>query len=144
MPTKHITSPRRDRASEVGVVRSYRQAFRGGEGVAQDAGIANDSGRRPDRLAAGLAAGFIVLLLATELVLSLPDETATPSSVATFYVHHRAFIIVLQFLGFVAAVLFGGYAWRLRSIDRVVSWAGLITALCALVPGSVTLMIAVV
>jgi len=112
--------------------------------VAQDAGSVNDSGRRPDRLGAGLAAGFIVLLLATELVLSLPDETATPSSVATFYARHRAFIMVLQFLGFVAAVLFGGYAWRLRSIDRVVSWAGLITALCALVPGSVTLMIAVV
>jgi hypothetical protein len=91
-----------------------------------------------------LAAGFIVLLLATELVLSLPDETATASSVAAFYTQHRAFIVVLQVLGFVAAGLFGAYAWRLRPVDRWVSSAGLVTAVCALVPGLVTLVIALV
>jgi hypothetical protein len=109
-----------------------------------DVSVADESGRRPDRLAAALAAGFIVLLLATELVLSLPDEAAPPLSVAAFYTQHRAFIVILQLLGFAAAALFGGYAWRLRSVDRVVSWAGLLTALCALVPGIITLVIAVV
>jgi hypothetical protein len=34
----------------------------------------NEHKRTPDRLAAGLAFAFIVLLLATELVLTLPDE----------------------------------------------------------------------
>ena len=100
--------------------------------------------RQPDRLAAALAFGFIVLLLSSELVLSLPDEMASASLVATFYAEHRAFIVVLQILGFVAAGLFAGFAWRLRSVDRVVGGAGLVTAGCALVPGAVTLVIAVV
>ena len=56
----------------------------------------NDPDRTPDRLAAGLAFAFIVLLLATELVLTLPDEADSPSHVAQFYTQHRAFIIALQ------------------------------------------------
>jgi uncharacterized membrane protein len=106
-------------------------------------GAAN-SDRTPDRVAAGLAGGFIVLLLATEVVLSLPDETASANRVATFYADHRAFIIVLQLLGFVAAGLLAGYAWRLRRVDRVVSVTGMITAVCSLVPGLITVVIAVV
>jgi hypothetical protein len=100
------------------------------------------SDRRPDRVAAALAVGFIVLLLATELVLSLPDETASADVVATFYADHRAFIIILEVLGFVAAFLLGGYAWRLRHVDRAVSIAGMVMAVCGLVPGLITLVIA--
>ena len=59
----------------------------------------NDPNRTPDRLAAGLAFAFIVLLLATELVLTLPDEADSPAIVARFYTEHRAFIIALQLLG---------------------------------------------
>ena len=91
-----------------------------------------------------MAFGFIVLLLSTEVVLTLPDVTDSASLVATFYIGHRAVIVILQILGFVAAALFAGYAWRLRAVDRVVGGAGLVTAVCALVPGAVTLMIAVV
>jgi len=101
------------------------------------------AGRRPDRVGAALAAGFIVLLLATELVLTLPDETDTASAVATFYAAHRALIVTLQVLGFVAAGLFGAYAWRLRSVDRVVAVAGLVTAVCAVIPGFITLVLAI-
>ena len=91
-----------------------------------------------------MAAGFIVLLLATELVLSLPDESASAPTVAQFYAEHRAFIIVLQVVGFVAAGLLGAYAWRLRTVDRVVAGAGLLVAVCALAPGLITLVLAVV
>ena len=104
----------------------------------------HDGGRQRDRLAAIMAFGFIVLLLATELVLSLPDELDSASFVATFYAGHRAIIVMLQILGFVAAALLGGYALRLRSVDRVVGGAGLVTAACALVPGGITLLIALV
>ena len=96
------------------------------------------SARTPDRVAAALAGGFVVLLVATELVLSLPDQTASAADVAAFYATHRSFIITLQVLGFGAAVLLGGYAWRLRRA------AGLLVAVCGLVPGLVTLVIAVV
>jgi hypothetical protein len=129
-----------------------RLVHRSSEGApAQEEGIvvdtpqaASKSDRRPDRVAAALAAGFIILLLATELVLSLPDETASAAVVATFYADHRAFIIILQVLGFVAAFLLGGYAWRLRHVDRVVSIAGIVVAVCGLIPGLITLVIAVV
>ena len=103
--------------------------------MASDTPVVADPGRRPDRLGAALAAGFIVLLLATELVLTLPDVADSPSSVANFYVAHRLIIVILQAFGFIAAGLFGAYAWRLRSVDRVVGAAGLVTAVCALVPG---------
>jgi uncharacterized membrane protein len=106
--------------------------------------LANESVRKPDRAAGALAAGFVVLLLATEAVLTLPDETANPGTVAFFYATHRAFIIILQLLGVVAAALLGGYAWRLRSVDRVVSAAGMIMAGCGLIPSLITLVIAIV
>jgi uncharacterized membrane protein len=44
----------------------------------------------------------------------------------------------------VAAGLLGGYAWRLRSVDRVVAVAGLIMAACGLIPSLITLVIAIV
>jgi uncharacterized membrane protein len=106
--------------------------------------VARTSDRTPDRLAAALAGGFVVLLLATELVLTLPAETDDASVVATFYASHRAFIIILQVLGFVAAALLGAYAWRLRRVDRVVSAAGMLMAVCGLAPGLFTLVIAIV
>jgi hypothetical protein len=49
--------------------------------VAAKSRAGEPGGPRPDRLAAALAAGFIVLLLATELVLSLPDESASAPKV---------------------------------------------------------------
>jgi hypothetical protein len=112
--------------------------------VATKASSKNDPDRTPDRLAAGLAFAFIVLLLATELVLTLPDKADSPASVAQFYTEHRAFIIALQLLGVVAALLLGGYAWRLRSVDRLVAGAGLLLAFCALAPTMITLVLAIV
>lgn len=106
--------------------------------------VTRESARKPDRVAGALAVGFVVLLLTTELVLSLPDVTDGPSFVASFYATHRILIIILQLQGFVAAVLLGAYAWRLRSVDRVVAVTGLVMALCSLVPGLITLVIAVV
>jgi hypothetical protein len=106
--------------------------------------ITNESLRKPDRVAGALAGGFVVLLLATELILTLPDEADSPVFVAAFYAAHRGFIVSLQVLGLVAAALLGAYAWRLRSIDRVVAAAGMIMAVCALVPGLITLVIAIV
>ncbi len=102
------------------------------------------SGRTPDRLGAALAAAFIVLLLATELVLTLPDVTDSESFVAQFYADHRTFIITLQVLGFLDAALLAAYAWRLRSVDRIVGTAGLVMAVCALAPGLITLVLAIV
>jgi uncharacterized membrane protein len=112
--------------------------------VAAKSRAGEPAGRRPDRLAAAFAAGFIVLLLATELMLSLPDESASVATVAQFYAEHRAFIIALQVLGFVAAGLLGAYAWRLRTVDRFVAGAGMLVAVCALAPGLITLVLAVV
>jgi hypothetical protein len=106
--------------------------------------VNNKSLRKPDRVAGALAAGFVVLLLASELVLTLPDENDSPASVARFYAAHRGLIITLQVLGIVAAGLLGGYAWRLRSVDRVVAVAGMIVASCGLVPSLITLVIAMV
>ena len=106
--------------------------------------VNNKSARTPDRVAGALATGFVVLLLATELVLTLPDQTDSPESVANFYAAHRAFIIILQVLGLVAAALLGAYAWRLRTVDRFVAAAGMIMAVCGLAPGLITLMIAIV
>ena len=106
--------------------------------------VADKSIRTPDQVAASLAVGFVVLLLATELILSLPGETASASDVATFYAAHRSFVIILQVLGFGASALLGGYAWRLRRVDRVVSTTGMIMAVSSLVPGLITLVIAIV
>jgi hypothetical protein len=106
--------------------------------------VANESVRKPDRVAGTLAAGFVVLLLATEVVLTLPDEAASAAAVASFYATHRGFVVILQLLGVVAAGLLGGYAWRLRSVDRMVAVAGLIMAACGLIPSLITLVIAFV
>jgi hypothetical protein len=107
--------------------------------------VPTDGSRRgPDRLAAGLAAGFIVLLLATEGALVLPGESDSASKVADFYTAHRVTIIVLQLLGFVASALLAAYAWRLRRVDVAVAWAGVLMALCSVVPGAITLVLAVV
>ena len=100
--------------------------------------------RKPDRVAGALAAGFVVLLLATELVLTLPDEADTPEVVADFYTAHRVLIIILQLLGIVDALLLAAYAWRLRSVDRLVAAAGLVVAACGLAPSLITLVIALV
>lgn len=108
------------------------------EFLARSAPVTHKVVRKPDRTAGALAAGFVLLLLATELVLTLPDEADSPASVANFYAGHRALIIILQLLGLVAAALLGAYAWQLRSIDRVVAAAGLIMA------SLITLLIAVV
>jgi hypothetical protein len=100
--------------------------------------------RKPDRVAGALAAGFVVLLLATEAMLTLPDETASPAAVASFYATHRGFIVILQLLGMVAAALLGLYAWRLRTVDQAAAAAGMIMAGCGLLPSLITLVIAIV
>jgi hypothetical protein len=97
-----------------------------------------------DRRAGWLGTGFLVLLLASEGALTLPDEGATASAVASFYAEHRAVIVALQVVGFVACALLAAMAWRLRAGDRRVSAAGLLVATAALAPGLVTLLVAVV
>ena len=112
--------------------------------MARSAPVTHKVVRKPDRTAGALAAGFVLLLLASELVLTLPDEADSPASVANFYAGHRALIIILQLLGLVAAALLGAYAWQLRSVDRVVAAAGMIMAVCGSIPTLITLLIAVV
>lgn len=102
---------------------------------------ATPAGRR-DLPGALLALGFVVLLLASEAALSLPDETVSDASVATFYAQHRTAIVVLQLMGLAAAVLLAAYSARLRHFDRVVGDAGLVTAVLACAPGLVTLVLA--
>jgi len=97
-----------------------------------------------DRTAGWLGVAFLVTLLGSEAVLSLPDETASPATVAAFYDGHRTFIIVLQLVGMLSAALLGLFAWRLRVVDRRVPVAGLILAVAALAPALITLVIAVV
>jgi amino acid transporter len=99
--------------------------------------------RTPDRLGAALAVGFIVLLVGSESALVLPDVGASASTVASFYAAHRGLAIVLQLVGLLAAAMLGGYAWRLRSVDRVVGQAGMVAAVCALAPTLITLVLAV-
>jgi hypothetical protein len=96
----------------------------------------------PDRTAAWLGVAFIVLLLASEAALTLPDVGASAVSVATFYAQHRGVIVVLQVLGFVACGLLGLFAWRLNAVDRLVAVAGLVLAVAAAVPGVITVWLA--
>jgi hypothetical protein len=100
--------------------------------------------RTPDRWAAASAFGFVILLLGTESALVLPDVGDSGAAVAAFYAAHRGFIITLQLVGLLAAVLLGGYGWRLLSVDRVVGRTGVAVAVCALAPGLVTLVLALV
>lgn len=97
-----------------------------------------------DRAGALLAAGFVLLLLASEGALSLPDEQDGDAFVARFYADHRVTIVVLQVVGFVAAGLLAAYALRLRRVDAGVGAAGLVTAALACAPGLVTIVLAVV
>jgi hypothetical protein len=105
-------------------------------------GTATAGGRR-DLPGALLALGFVVLLLASETV-SLPGETVSDASVATFYAQHRTVIVVLQLMGLAAAVLLAAYSARLRHFDPVVGDAGLVTAVLACAPGLVTLVPALI
>ncbi len=100
--------------------------------------------RRRDLIGAALAWAFVVLLLASEAALTLPDATDPDAVVASFYAQHRATIVVLQLIGLVAAVLLASYSLRLRRTDRVVGTAGLITAALACAPGVMTLGTALV
>jgi hypothetical protein len=95
-----------------------------------------------DLFGAALAWAFVVLLLASEAALVLPDESASDASVVSFYVQHRTTIVVLQLIGLVAAGLLAGYAGRLRRFDAVASTAGVITAALACLPAVVVLVIA--
>jgi hypothetical protein len=95
-----------------------------------------------DRAAGWLGAAFLLTLLGSEAVLSLPDEHAGAATVADFYVAHRPAVIALQLVGFVAAGLLALFAWRLRAVSRGVGVAGLVLAVTALAPGSVTLLLA--
>jgi hypothetical protein len=97
-----------------------------------------------DRAAGWLGVAFLVTLLGSEAALTLPDETADPATVASFYAEHRTTIIVLQLVGLVSCVVLALFAWRLRVVDRWVFVAGLILAVLAAVPGLVTLVLAVV
>jgi hypothetical protein len=86
------------------------------------------SERISDRTAGWLGVAFLITLLASEAALSLPDEHATASTVATFYAEHRAVIIVLQIVGFAGSALLALFAWRLRVVNRGVAMAGLVLA----------------
>ena len=97
-----------------------------------------------DRRGGLLALGFVVLLLTSEAALTLPDETAADPTVARFYADHRVVIIVLQFVGLVAAGLLAVYAVRLRRVDAAVGTAGAVMALLACAPGLATMALAVV
>jgi hypothetical protein len=99
---------------------------------------------RPDLRGALLALAFVVLVLASEAALTLPDENASDSAVASFYADHRAAIIVLQVIGLIAAVLLAAYSARLRRVDVIAGTAGLFTAAFACAPAVVTIVLALV
>ena len=102
------------------------------------------SGVSRDRRGAWLAGLFVFLLLASEAVLTLPDESASDVTVAEFYVSHRSTIIVVQIVGLIAAALLAAFAVHLRPVDRIVASTGLLTALLACAPGLATIVLAVV
>ena len=84
------------------------------------------SERIVDRTAGWLGIAFLVLLLASEAALSLPDEHASAAAVATFYAAHRGAIIGLQVAGFAGSALLALFVWRLRVISPGVAGAGLV------------------
>jgi hypothetical protein len=98
--------------------------------------------RIADRTAGWLGVAFLVTLLASEVALTLPDEHATASTVATFYAAHRTLIILLQIVGFAGSALLAMFMWRLRVISRGVAAAGLVLAVTTLAPGLITLALA--
>jgi hypothetical protein len=99
---------------------------------------------RPDLVGAALAWAFVMLLLLSEAALTLPGETASDASVASFHAQHRATIVLLQLVGLVAAGLLAAYALRLRRFDAAAGAAGVVTAGLACVPALVTLVLALV
>jgi len=97
---------------------------------------------QPDRLGGWSGLGFVVALLASEAALTLPDETASAERVAQFYSAHRAVIIVLQVVGFIAAALLAVYAVRLRAVDRTLGNCLFAVAVLSLAPGLLTAVLA--
>ena len=97
-----------------------------------------------DRAAGWVGPAFLVLLLASEIALSLPDEHASAAAVATFYAAHWAVIIGLQVAGFAGSALLALFAWRLRMISPGIAAAGFILAVTTLMPALITLLLAVV
>src|SRR2546430_17303162 len=81
-----------------------------------------------DRTAGWLGIAFLVLLLASEAALVLPDEHASAATVASFYAAHRAVIIGLQVAGFAGSALLALFGWRLRVIAPGVAAAGPVLA----------------
>jgi hypothetical protein len=97
-----------------------------------------------DRTAGWLGVGFLVLLLGSEAALTLPDADASADSVADFYSRHVGVIVTLQVVGFLACLLLGLFAWRLRDDDRRVAAAGILLAVLAATPGILTVALALV
>jgi hypothetical protein len=87
--------------------------------------------------------GFLVLLLASEAALTLPDDRASDASVTSFYAAHVGVIVTLQVVGFVACALLGVFAWQLRAFDRRVAVSVMVLAVVALGPGVVTVLVAI-
>jgi len=102
------------------------------------------SARITDRTAGWLGITFLVLLLASEAALSLPDEHASAATVATSYAAHQAVIIGLQVAGIAASALLALFVWRLRVISPGVAGAGIVLAATTLAPTLITLLLAVV
>jgi hypothetical protein len=102
------------------------------------------SARIVDRTTGWLGIAFLVLLLASEAALSLPDEHASAATVAAFYAAHRAVIIGLQAAGLAASALLALFVWRLRVISPGTARAGLVLAAATQAPALITLLVAVV
>src|SRR4051812_26156407 len=101
-----------------------------------------NSTRIVDRTAGWLGVAFLVLLLASEVALSLPDEHASPGAVAAFYAEHRAVIIILQLTGLVASALLALFVWRLRVVNKAIAASGLVLAITTFVPVLITVALA--
>lgn len=97
-----------------------------------------------DPTAGWLGIGFLVLLLGSEGALTLPDSDASAASVADFYAQHGTAIVSLQVVGFVACLLLGLFAWRVRVDDPRLAASGVLLAVLAAAPGAVTTVLAVV
>jgi hypothetical protein len=83
-----------------------------------------------------------VTLLGSEGAPSLPSETATAADVVRFYTDHRAAVVTLQLVGFVASGLLAAFGWRLRRVDRPVGWCTVALGLLSAGPGTLTLTLA--
>jgi hypothetical protein len=99
---------------------------------------------RRDLPGALFAFAFVLLLLASEAALTLPDEAAGDTAAAAFYAGHRGPVIGLQLAGLLAAGSLAAYGLRLRRVDRAVGDAALLTAVVACAPALVTIVLALV